>query len=61
MIVELPVPCGFCMQDLIVAVDVAIAHQGDPDVSMRILRDEYERALLHHMFAQPTFRGARHD
>jgi len=49
------------MQDLIVAVDVAIAHQGDPDVSMRILRDEYERALLHHMFAQPTFRGARHD
>ena len=61
MIIEFPIPCGWCMQDLNVAVDVALAEQGDRDVSMRILSQEYERALLHHMFAQPTFRGVRHE
>ena len=58
MILQYPVPCPYCMKDLTVPVALAVAEK-DQQVSLRILRDEYEQALLLHMYRLPAYEGER--
>jgi len=46
------------MKDLTVPVALAVAEK-DQQVSLRILRDEYEQALLLHMYRLPAYEGER--